>query len=99
MNRTGRFLEPSGNPLPPGKTDAEAARAPVTSDGTAHIQMCGEAWQSPRHRASTCKALPHEMFSAWFSHNSKMPFQLAHCPRPEPSMPVGGLSSTQALAL
>lgn len=42
---------------------------------------------------------PHEMVSTWFSHNSKMPFQLAHCPCTEPSMPVRGLPSIQAFDL
>lgn len=54
MNKTGK---PEWEPLPPGQTDAEAARTSVTNDRAAHIQMCEEAWQSPRHTASTCKAL------------------------------------------
>lgn len=42
MNKTVRLLEPRGNSVPPERTDAETAKAPVTNDGPAHTQMRGE---------------------------------------------------------
>lgn len=43
MNKTGRLLEPMGNSVPPERTDAETASAPVTNDGPAHTQMQGKS--------------------------------------------------------
>lgn len=58
MNKTVRLLEPRGNSVPPERTDAETAKAPVTNDGPAHTQMRGKSVAEPQARASSCKALP-----------------------------------------
>lgn len=59
---------------------------------------CGEK----RGRAPGTKpppAKPPEIISTWLGSNSKMPFQLPHCPHTESCVPLKGPSSIRVLVL
>lgn len=98
MNKAGRLLEPRGSSVPPERTDAEAATAPVTNDEPAHTQMWEKSLAEPQAWSIHLQS-PPEMVSTWFGLNSKMPFQLPHYPHIKSCVPLRGPSSIRVVVL